>query len=153
VSQKDKLKKIVENQKKNAKIFSDFEKIILNHFTDSKLETPHVNLKYFSSDWECFSAWTAQEMKLFSGFIGKLRSLKWQDIFASGGKLGQKTGVARTVIDRSKYPKDNKLLSDVSEEITLFELRIDQRIRVHGFRCHEAFYLVYLDREHRMSNT
>lgn len=38
----------------------------------------------------------------------------------------------------------------LSEDIGFFELRISQKIRVHGFQAQTAFFLVLLDRGHRV---
>ncbi|NTG20648.1 hypothetical protein G6L00_09405 [Agrobacterium rhizogenes] len=151
---KGKFTKHVAAQKKNAnneRVFSDLEKRILNHSIDKDGERPHVNLKYYSPNFECFSSWTSDEMKAFSTFVEKLRTSKWQTIFNSGGSIGQKTGFALTLLEPSNYPQENQTLDSLSQDIKLFELRVDQKIRVHGFRCHDGFFLVYLDREHRIS--
>ena len=37
----------------------------------------------------------------------------------------------------------------LSEDINFFELRVNQnKLRVHGFQSHSAFFLVMLDRNH-----
>lgn len=37
--------------------------------------TPYMALKYYQSSWQCFSEWTPQELREFSGFLEKLRRL------------------------------------------------------------------------------
>ncbi|MGK9199024.1 hypothetical protein [Sinorhizobium meliloti] len=146
---KSKFGKVAAEQKKNALEFNEFEKFVLNAEKHSDGEMPHVNMKYYTSSFECFSTWSPEDMKSFSNFIDKLRQMKWSDIYKTGGKLGHKTGLGYTLIDRKKLP-NNDMLEKVSEDITFFELRVDKAKRVHGFRCLDAFYLVYLDRDHRI---
>lgn len=143
----NRIKDIAQTQKKNAVEFNEFEQFILNPNKTTADEIPHVNMKYYTSSFQCFSAWSSQEMKQFSDFIEKLRQMKWADIYRTGGKLGYKTGLGYSLIDRKNYPK-NALLDKVSADISFFELRVNQTMRVHGFRCLDAFYLVYLDRNH-----
>lgn len=89
-------------------------------------------------------------MKLFSSFVNKLRQTTWNQIYRSGGQLGHKSGFGYTPCkDRKKLPKYPEL-DAVSEDITFFELRVDDTMRVHGFRILDAFYLVWLDHTHKM---
>ncbi|MCD2177331.1 hypothetical protein [Rhizobium sp. C1] len=145
----NKISKVVEKQKADAIGFNAFERFILNSEKNSEKETPHVNLKYYVSAFQCLSTWDVNSLRAFSAFVEKLRQMKWSDIYKTGGKLGNKTGLGYTVLDRKKYPKNDQLDS-ISEDITLFELRVDGESRVHGFRCLDAFYLVYLDKDHKI---
>jgi hypothetical protein len=117
--------------------------------TDS-FEPPHVNLKYYDPEFECFSEWTPDELKAFSEFIKKLKRLTWEQIYRSGGKRGDKTGLGyiphKTRAVLPKHPE----LDFLNLDITFFELRITQKVRVHGFRVKSAFFLVWLDRNHRI---
>ena len=116
----------------------------------SQSEKPYIALKYFDPSYECFSAWSPEELKAFSSFNKKLSQLTWQDINKSGGKKGGKTGVAYTVHkDRGKLP-DNDALKRISPDLTFFELRVSEKARVHGFRMKSAFFLVWLDRNHQI---
>ncbi|QFI37946.1 hypothetical protein FR932_08830 [Moritella marina ATCC 15381] len=116
--------------------------------------TPYVALKYFKSDWQCFSDWQHGELKEFSSFLGKLSSMTWQQVYDSSGK-SSKRGMAYTSykIDDVKSPGIKQKLKDVaskvSEDKTFFELRVNQnKLRVHGFQSQSAFFLVALDRGH-----
>ncbi len=76
--------------------------------------------------------------------------MNWPDIFKSGGTLGQKTGLGMTYhSDRNSLPT-YPLLQSISPDIRFFELRINQQARVHGFRSYSAFFLVWLDKDHRI---
>lgn len=119
-------------------------------FDKGRDEFPHVSLKYIQTDYECFSQWKTEELKDFSSFINKIGQLSWTEIFKSGGSLGHKTGFAYTKHDdRKKLPKYDAL-DRISPDITFFELRVNQRVRVHGFRVVSTFFLVWLDRAHRV---
>ncbi len=114
-------------------------------------DRPYAVLKYYRPDFECFSSWTPSELKAFSDFVIKLKSAEWKDIYTTGGKAGTKKGLGYTPHkDRSRLP-DNPELRDISPDITFFELRVTQKARrVHGFRVKSAFFLVWLDRNHRI---
>jgi len=124
------------------------EAIFLGASSDASHERPFVNLKYYASNYQCFSEWPAVKLKSFSDFCRKLSQSKWNDIYKTGGVLGAKTGFGYTVHkDTGKLPI-NPDLANLSEDLTWFELRVDQEARVHGFRVKDAFCLVYLDHDH-----
>ncbi len=149
MAKNNRLRAVVGKQIQESNAFNAFEKFVLNCDKDKEAETPHVNLKYYTPSFECISSWEEEYLKAFSSFIEKMRLMKWSDIYKTGGSLGHKTGVGYTILDKKKYPK-NQMLDTVSEDITFFELRIDKTARVHGFRCLDAFYLVYLDKSHQI---
>jgi hypothetical protein len=43
-----------------------------------------------------------------------------------------------------------KVRNSISPDIGFFELRVSDKIRLHGFQSQSAFFLVMLDREHRV---
>ena len=149
MARKNKLKAVVSRQIERSPAFNALERFVLNLDRDRSAETPHVNLKYYTSSVDCFSSWTPANLKAFSRFINKIRAMTWDDIRNSGGGIGSKAGLGYTVVPRRHYPA-NAALDAVSEDITFFELRIDEKVRVHGFRCMDGFYLVYLDRSHQL---
>ena len=51
-----------------------------------------------------------------------------------------------------KAYNENQFINNLSEDIKMFELRVDDKMRVHGFRIEQYFYLCYLDREHKICN-
>lgn len=142
---------IAAKQKENASIeVSSLEKVALGlHQSEEDNERPWVSLKYYHPSFECFSAWDEDELKAFSEFCQKLSQRKWNDIYKTGGQLGHKTGLGYTVHKTTKLP-DKPDLSSLSPDISFFELRVTQTARVHGFRVKEAFFLVWLDRTHRI---
>lgn len=146
------LKEIAEQQIKTIHVSFTLREITLlglsNGPDDS--EAPHVNLKYYDPRHECFSCWEPNELGGFSSFCVKLTQMKWAEIYKSGGQVGHKTGLGYTIHkDLSKLP-NNPALGDLSQDLTWFELRIDGDVRVHGFRSKSAFFLVFLDREHKI---
>lgn len=109
---------------------------------------PYVSLRYFDPSFQCLSEWTSDELRAFSGMIESLRGMTWDDIYRTGGKLGNKTGVGYTVHkDASRLPNSRRL-EKLSPDLTFFELRVTGRARVHGFRTKSVFFLVWLDRNH-----
>ncbi len=133
----------------NGKL-NPLERLVLNADKDREAEKPHVNLKYYEHSYECFSCWEPSELAAFSDFLHKLRSTNWQSIFESGGKRGNKTGFGYTIHKNWGALPNNEVLKNISPDITCFELRVTQKMRVHGFRAVDAFYLIWLDRRHRI---
>lgn len=74
--------------------------------------------------------------------------MTWQDVYATASK-DNKRGLAYTVIPREKYGK-NEFIASLDKDITMFELRVDNEIRVHGYRMNATFYLCFLDRDHKI---
>jgi hypothetical protein len=104
-----------------------------------------VALKYYRSEYQCLSEWTADELRAFSAFCRKLAQMTWQQIVETGGR--HKTGVGWTQVERSQLPRTD-FLHSISEDVSWMELRVTQVARVFGFRAGPAFFLVFLDRTH-----
>lgn len=118
--------------------------------TDHSRDKPYINLKYYQPEYECLSEWTPDELKALSEFVRKFRNLTWEQIYRSGGKLGEKSGLGYTSHKtKTLLPKFSEL-DNFSHDLTFFELRVTQKARVHGFRIKAAFFLVWLDRNHRI---
>lgn len=118
-------------------------------------DSPFVVLKYFRHTFECFSAWEKDELKSFSDFITSLRQRTWRQVLETSGKGENKAGLAYTPYDVSKVKNGaedhlKEVRKQIGDDITFFELRVNQKMRVHGFRAKAAFFLVLLDREHRV---
>ncbi|MEG0940036.1 MAG: hypothetical protein RSE32_09865 [Comamonas sp.] len=117
--------------------------------------TPYIVLKYFRDTYECFSHWEKDELKAFTDLINDLRKRTWKQVLQTSGK-SNKHGLAYTPYDPAKTAEAAKthleaVRGQISPDITFFELRVDQnKLRVHGFRARAAFFLVLLDREHRV---
>lgn len=143
----------VRANSKEIKILGLVSEEIDSNSTALKL-SPYVALKYFNSDWQCFSDWSPQELKEFSKFLNNLKKATWEQVYNSGNKI-PKHGFAYTKYDLKdvKSASIKQKLSDVksmiSEEINFFELRVNQnKLRVHGFQSHSVFFLIALDRDH-----
>jgi hypothetical protein len=151
---KNKLRKIAEKQQRDTVSVNltirESALLGVKDGDDDSSERPHVNLRYYWPDHECFSSWDAAKLKAFSSFCRKLCQIKWIEIYRSGGKAGDKTGFGYTKhIDTSVLP-ENPELKTFSPDLTWFELRVDQEARVHGFRVKDAFFLVFLDQGHKI---
>lgn len=118
-------------------------------------DNPFITLKYFRNAFECFSAWEKDELKSFSDFISSLRQRTWRQVLETSGKGENKAGLGYTPYEISTIKggaEDHlkEVRKQIGEDITFFELRVNQKIRVHGFRAKAGFFLVLLDREHRV---
>ncbi|WP_148044035.1 hypothetical protein [Massilia aurea] len=118
-------------------------------------DNPFIALKYFRSSYECFSQWEKDELKAFSDFLTSMHQRTWQQVLTSSGKGPNKAGFAYTPYDESGARDGARshlkaVRQQIGEDITFFELRLNSKMRVHGFRAKAIFFLVLLDREHRV---
>lgn len=140
---------------KEIKILSLVAPEIKKHSSALKLK-PYVALKYYKSDWQCFSEWESQELKEFSSFVELLQSYTWEQVYNTGNKKS-KHGFAYTKYEISDIKSEkfkgilNEVKKEISEDINFFELRVNQKkLRVHGFQSQAVFFLVALDRNHEV---
>lgn len=112
---------------------------------DWNKENVILTLKYIQHKRECFSDWDRNEMSKFWNFNRRLHQMTWQMVYETASKGKDKRGMAYTVIPRSNYSGIN-FFEELSEDIKIFELRVDDSIRVHGFREKGFFHLCLLDR-------
>ncbi len=106
-----------------------------------------LSLKHIQHEKECFLDWNKNEISKFWDFNRRLHSMTWSDVFATASKGARKRGMAYTVIPRKNY-HGIKFIKEMSDDITMFELRVDGEIRVHGFREKQIFHLCLLDHRH-----
>ena len=137
------------------KIIFDFPGLNKNGERDNSIKKkPYVVLKYFQEGWECFSDWTPIELKAFSNFLNILSNQTWEMVYKSGGKGQNKGSLGYTQynIAQMKAGKDilEGIRSKLSPDINFFELRVTDKLRVPGFQSQAAFFLVMLDREHKV---
>jgi hypothetical protein len=113
-------------------------------------ESPYVALKYFDSSFECFSDWHPDELKAFSNFIDKLNKVSWLKVLQNARKK-QKSGLGCTKHpDHSQIRSCTQKIDNISEDINVIEMRVTEAARVHGFRIKSAFFIILLDRKHRV---
>lgn len=155
-------KEAIKNEQKQLSVRANPKEVSILGLVSKEIESnsnvlklnPYVALKYFDSEWQCFSDWENQELKEFSNFLSLLNKFTWEQVYKTGNKL-PKHGLAYTKYNvndvksdaiKSKLKATKKL---ISEDINFFELRVNQnKLRVHGFQSHSAFFLVMLDRNH-----
>lgn len=135
----------------NRKYLSSVEQELLGLREENPdREKGYVALKYYQPSYECFSAWSRDELKSFSAFCRKVGERSWEQIRQSGGGAGHKSGLGFTAHkDRRRLP-NNGLRDLISPEVEFSEMRVTQKARVHGFRMKSAFFLVWLDKDHRV---
>ncbi len=108
-----------------------------------------ISIKNVQPNFECFSDWTTPEMAKFWKFNHRLHETTWKQVYETASKGKEKRGFALTYINRDKY-STIPFIQGLSEDIRIFELRVDDTMRVHGFRVDNVFYLCLLDRTHRI---
>jgi hypothetical protein len=101
-------------------------------------KTSSVNLKYFQKSHECFSDWQTKELKGFSSWVEKV----------SGKTEQQMTAVTQTC--HAHKGKTKPLPTSVSPDVKMYSMDVGAKGRVHGFFVSGDFYLVWLDRAHRV---
>jgi len=146
-------KSIIPKKKASAAPQPDeYSQMSMEDFNGWKLEgdRAHViaSIKFIQHDFQCFSDWSKQDMKTFWNFINKLHKYNWKNLLATGGKVA-KTDLAPTVIPIYKYP-DNRFRRSIQNLVEMFELRVDNTKRVHGFRDGPVFFICWLDKNHRI---
>ena len=150
-----KRKKAVKNNKVIPKTASTIENITENELEMLGLKKKDMSisivLRYYDYTYQCFSDWKSNELKLFSKFVDKLRKLTWSQVHSQSSNKN-KTGLALTYINRNQLPQKD-ILKEISPEIRIFELRISDKVRVHGFRIKNSFFLIWLDRNHEICPT
>jgi len=109
---------------KEIKILGLVSREIKEQSTIHKL-TPYVALKYFKSDWQCFSDWESQELKEFSSFIKSFQNHTWEQVYKTGSKI-PKHGLAYTKYEVNEIKsqairkKLEAVQNEISEEINFF---------------------------------
>lgn len=109
-----------------------------------------VSIKNLQNKFQCFSEWSKIEMNKFWNFNDSIHKMTWSQVLQTASKGKNKRGLAYTVIPREKY-KGISFFKDLDKSISIFELRIDDKIRVHGFRECSIFHLCVLDKNHKIT--
>jgi hypothetical protein len=128
--------KIVEAEPDSAPINLEKDRI------SAPDEPVSISLKYYRPQTECFSKWTSQELKKFTGLIAKIR-----------GHTATNLKAYTALCDRHKgKPSEDRFSRPVelSEDLALYELKVDpsNKARVHGVFVGSVFFLIWLDRKH-----
>jgi hypothetical protein len=143
----------------NAGNYSNKERKVIKNETDTQKEEfeqegndklVFVSIKKLQENFECFSKWTKTDMSKFWKFYKNIHNTTWNDIYKTSNKGENKRGFAYNEISIDKYSKKTSFFKTLSEDKTLFELRVDGKIRVHGFREKSVFYLCILDKDHKI---
>tara|TARA_R110002033_G_scaffold107028_2_gene153724 strand:+ start:1479 stop:1949 length:471 start_codon:yes stop_codon:yes gene_type:complete len=107
-----------------------------------------TSLRHVQNDFQCFSEWSKQEMKDFWAFNSSIHEKTWSLVHGTSTKNKRnKSGVAMTHMSTDLYP-NSEFKKKLSPDITLFELRVTRKIRVHGFRDKSIFFICWLDKDH-----
>lgn len=90
------------------------------------------------------STCSTDEIKAALGALRKLSSLTWEEIFQTGRKGANKTGLNCEKIPRLKIPRP----AEVSEDVTILSIRASERFRILGYRDSDAFRVLWFDPLH-----
>ncbi len=101
-------KKVVKNELIDISVRANHKEVKILGLVSLELKeqstvhklNPYVALKYFKSDWQCFSEWESQELKEFSSFLKSLQKHTWEQVYKTGSKI-PKHGLAYRVIVNS----------------------------------------------------
>lgn len=87
-------------------------------------------------------------MKAFWRFLGKLKRADLSDAVQFAGK-GMSAGFGMTKIQKHLYPSGG-FIPEADGDEEFYELRVDNKKRIHGFYKGNIFHICYLDRNHRI---
>lgn len=113
---------------------------------DSKIVNENeveINLKHWHSGCQCISEWQPKDLKAFRKFIDKAQGLTPSAMRADPGleyELHKGLPKGHGFSKPTSIPKD----------ITLAEMKVSGKARVHGFLRENQFYLIWLDRSHEV---
>lgn len=108
-----------------------------------KVKLVEVNLKHWNTKSQCISDWPKKDLISLRKFIDKVQTLTPTTVRTDSG-LSYKL---------HKGPPGGRGFSrpsSLARDITLFELRVSGRARVHCYLSNEQLYLVWLDRNHEV---
>ena len=104
-----------------------------------------VNLRFFDGKPECFSKWPPKDLKEFTKLIIKLARIENIAQLQSDGGIRYKLHKGKLKKARFNIPPN---LND--KDISLCELRVNEKARIHGFIFEQEFFLLWLDRNHKL---
>jgi len=116
---------------------------LLDHFKTSSVS---ISLKYYNSRSECWSDWQKADLKGFTKIIEMLSQQSVQQLKSRGANGTPKCRMHK---GPSKTP-GYKRPTTISEDIDLYEIGVTNQARIHGFFAGTVFFLVWLDRRHRV---
>ena len=143
------LKESVADQKKSSSYINKNAASLIGSNDNGDDLKLIISFLHLQNDFQCFSDWEKHEMSDFWAFYKKVHEYTWSNVYSTARK-SQKSGIAYTIIPIKKYPNPD-FKKSLSEDITLFELRVSDKIRVHGFRNKSVFYICWLDRNHTIT--
>ena len=101
--------------------------------------TVNVCLKYYQDQFECFSQWQKSELKMLSNWLNKAHARTVDQITSN-----TKTCHLHMVAPKYDMPKG------LSPDVKIYGLDVGAKQRVHGAFVQNQFFLIWLDREHRV---
>ena len=109
-------------------------------------ESLFVMLKYLCNALRVLFCMEKDELKSSSDFISLLRNRNWCQVLEGSGKGANKACLGYTpyeiVTVKNGAEEDMKhVRKQIGDDITFVELRMNHRMRVHGFRVKAAFFL------------
>jgi hypothetical protein len=117
--------------------------------------TDHLH-PVFSFKWACEAGnyclhlWDSTEVRELVACFKKAEQMTWQQIKATGGKRGRKTGLGFTLLTEHQLPnKGQDLEPDVRDRV--FELRTSLRSRILCFRVNQVCHVVWFDSDHAIT--
>ena len=107
---------------------------------------PVFSFKFSDKNKYTLFDWPKEDLYQFIRFLNKVESRTWNMIQSTAGK-SDKSGLAFTQLKKSQLPV---LPANISEDVTIFELRINEKMRVFAFRTGDICNFVWFDRTHQV---
>jgi hypothetical protein len=123
--------------------------------TDARQVKPvlplHVPIKlsfdlYKPGDTFCLSHCERDEVRIFMDCLRMLSQMTWVQVWAQGGKPGNKVGLAHTFYDDSSLNVGRP--ANVSPELKIVGLRASGKYRIFGVTIEQVFHVIWFDRNH-----
>jgi hypothetical protein len=139
-------------KKENTVFINKEAALLLKNNNEGDSAFVFTSLRFIQHNYQCFHEWTKSEMREFWNFNSSIHEKTWTIVYGTATKNKRsKSGLAYTTMAVNKYPNP-EFKKQLSPDITIFELRVSRKIRVHGFRADSIFYICWLDKGHSISD-
>jgi hypothetical protein len=120
-------------------ISDDESDVIFEASTLPQINWVSINLAHYDGKIECFSEWDAKQLKSFTKITKIMKELSVNQ-FKNSSYCEMHKGISK--VNKFQRPPN------ISDELKLYELKPNDKSRLHGFFLHDVFYLLWLDRNH-----
>jgi len=96
------------------------------------------------TEW-CYSACDSDQSQAILGWVHKVSSRTWDQIYASAGATGNRTGLGW-----EPWPKGHPKVPEAPKDKPLASMRVTKRFRAWGYREEDVFLTIAFDPKHKI---